>query len=273
MILLFCFLFTSLFGQGVNDAGTYHKNSAQQQHLAEHIMARIPWEGSEWVLDVGCGDGKITAQIAAKVPSGGAIGMDISPSMVSFAKANYPLPNLDFIEGDAATLSFDRQFDVVVSFSTLHWVRDQAGALQGIARALKPGGKAYLQTYGKAPMNVVAVCEKLIYSEEWQEHFPAYQPQRVYFTPGEYQDLLSVAGFQEAALQSYWYEYTLPDREAAYKYTRPLMPFINHLSQEEQRQFVNEFLDEFIKLAKPTEDGSIIFRYLILEVVASTGEN
>ncbi len=258
-----------IFGQGVQDAGTYHNNSSQQWNLVENWIESISWEGNERVLDVGCGDGKITALIASKVPSGQVVGLDVSPSMVQFAASQFQSPVLSFAVGDAAHLSFEQNFDVVVSFSTLHWVLDQESALKGIARALAPGGKAYIKTYGKAPMNFVAVCEKLMHSDEWRGLFPEYRPQRVYFTPEEYQALLNGAGFDRVELTSYWYEYPLPDREAAFRYAKPLINFIGHLSGDLQEKFVNEFIDEILKLAQPAADGSIVFRFLILQVIAS----
>ncbi len=56
--------------------------------------------GSEYILDIGCGDGKITATISRELPDGMILGTDVSPSMIHFAKNTFPMEeyrNLDFI--------------------------------------------------------------------------------------------------------------------------------------------------------------------------------
>ena len=183
-LLLLCLLFGTIFGSGVQDAATYHKNSSQQWNIAASLIDSLDWKGNERVLDVGCGDGKITALIASKVPQGSVLGVDISESMVNFAACQFP--HLRFEVADAAHLTFEGTFDVVVSFSTLHWVIEQEKALDGLHRALALGGKAYIITYGRAPLNLANLSEKLIKSEAWKGYFPSYQPQRVYYTPEEY---------------------------------------------------------------------------------------
>ena len=135
------------------------------------------------LLDLGCGDGKITALIASQIPHGKIVGLDVSESMVQFASSKFShdeRSNLSFVAGDAINLPFEQEFDVVVSFSALHWVVEQERALKEIHRVLVPGGKAFIISYGKAPMNLSTLSEKLICSEEWSAYFPSYVSQKVY---------------------------------------------------------------------------------------------
>jgi trans-aconitate 2-methyltransferase len=108
--------------------------------------ARAGW--TERVLDISCGDGRITAEIARRLGSGSVLGIEPSTRMIDFAKAHFAdhtYPNLAFAVGDATALPFRREFDLVVSFNALHWVRDQNAALRGIREALKPTGRAFLE--------------------------------------------------------------------------------------------------------------------------------
>ncbi|MEF8914708.1 class I SAM-dependent methyltransferase, partial [Natronomonas sp.] len=87
----------------------------------------------EWVLDLGCGTGHLTAEVATDCES--AVGVDRSESMVRDARKAYPA--LDFVRGDARRLPFDGVFDAVLSNAALHWVASEAhdSLLTGVADA------------------------------------------------------------------------------------------------------------------------------------------
>jgi hypothetical protein len=123
-------------------AETYREVSALQEWLAAKSLASLTLSGGERVLDVGCGDGRISAAIAAHVPSGSVLGVDASQHMVDFAAAAFPPaehPNLRFAVADAAALHLAPEFDLAVSFNALHWVLDLPAALRGLHAALVPG--------------------------------------------------------------------------------------------------------------------------------------
>jgi 2,3-dihydroxybenzoate decarboxylase len=65
-------------------ASDYYRQSGLQQAMAEEQLGLLTLEGAERILDVGCGDGKITAEIAARVPRGSALGVDPSSSPTEF---------------------------------------------------------------------------------------------------------------------------------------------------------------------------------------------
>ena len=130
------------------NASSYCQQSSLQKELAEKQLARLTLNGNEQILDVGCGDGKITAEIAARVPQGSVVGVDPSSDMIAFATKNFGPPNiknLRFEVADVRKLKFQNQFDLVVSFNALHWVPEQAQALNSIRAALKPTGRAVLR--------------------------------------------------------------------------------------------------------------------------------
>ena len=114
------------------DAAEYARRSSLQEAMAEEALALLNLEGSQRVLDVGCGDGKITAQIAARLSNGTVTGVDSSQDMIGFASSHFGptlRPNLRFEVADARCLPFREEFDLVVSFNALHWVPEQEAAL------------------------------------------------------------------------------------------------------------------------------------------------
>lgn len=97
------------------------------------LLAAIP---GERILDVGCGDGRLSAQLQNHGIS--LCGLDSSPAQVEAAKAQ----GVDAQVGDATNLPFkDASFDAVFSNAALHWVKDADQALGNIARVLRPGGR------------------------------------------------------------------------------------------------------------------------------------
>jgi SAM-dependent methyltransferase len=95
------------------------------------------------VLDVGCGPGTLTMQIARLVDPGAVVGMDINPEMIRAAEEASPpgtIPNLVFYRGDIRESGWDGEFEVVNCARTLQWVPDVPVALDRIARATAPGG-------------------------------------------------------------------------------------------------------------------------------------
>lgn len=108
------------------------------------LLVLLNAQPGERILDVGCGTGQLTAEIAqfgAEV-----VGIDSSPEMIATARKNFP--KLRFEVADVTALHFDNEFDVVVSNAALHWVRDQPAAIASIGRALKAGGRLVFEMGG-----------------------------------------------------------------------------------------------------------------------------
>ena len=121
------------------DPADYQKSSSAQYNWAMAIIAGLKLNGEERILDIGCGDGRITAHLAGLVPNGCVLGIDLSPEMIRFAAGKYAdHPNLSFQVGDASELHFNEQFDLVVSFACLHWVEDHLPVLKASERAWCP---------------------------------------------------------------------------------------------------------------------------------------
>src|SRR5438552_18696893 len=105
------------------DAAEYSRRSSLQEAMAQEVLALLDLNGSERILDVGCGDGKITAEIASRASKGSVVGVDPSRDMISFAQGRFGpaiLPNLRFLVADARRLPCKNEFDRVASFSSLH---------------------------------------------------------------------------------------------------------------------------------------------------------
>ena len=109
----------------------------------------------ERILDLGCGTGQLTAEIAAAGAE--VVGLDSSPEMLGQARQNYP--HLKFVLADATSFRLDQDFDAVFSNAALHWVKNAEAAVRSIASALRPGGR-FVAEFGGAG-NIVQILAGL----------------------------------------------------------------------------------------------------------------
>lgn len=165
----------------------YDQKHAFVFEYGQELLALLNPQRGERILDLGCGTGHLTAQLAA---SGATVtGLDSSPSMIAAAQQHYA--HIKFILADAADFSLPEQFDAVFSNATLHWVTRAEAAVICIARALKPGGRFVAEFGGKGNTDriinaVVASVRELTQTEvEHGWYYPAL---------GEYAALLEKHG-------------------------------------------------------------------------------
>ena len=257
----YLFLFAVLFAQGSFAAGLedpkgYAKNSSLQWNWAIGALEKFHWEGNERVLDMGCGDGKITAWIAENMTRGISVGLDLAPAMVLFASETHrDCPNLLFLEGDIADLPFAGQFDLVTAFCSLHYVVEQEEALKSIRQSLKPGGKLLFVGPGRDGTSLGPLSETLIKSDKWASYFPKFERQRVYYTKEEYAALLGKMGFRVESFEVSHDAVRFPDRIALLGWLRPLVNYTAHLPAELREDFLNDLADGMLCFALPSEEG------------------
>jgi len=99
------------------------------------VVELLDPQPGERILDLGCGDGVLTAKIAAA--GADIVAVDAAPDMVAAAKAK----GLDARVVPGQQLAFEREFDAVFSNAALHWMHPSETVIAGVARALKPGGR------------------------------------------------------------------------------------------------------------------------------------
>jgi trans-aconitate methyltransferase len=177
------------------DGKAYAANTAHHRRYDGEILATLPLQPGDRVLDLGCGSGDFTAQIAALVPDGHVVGVDAQPTMIDEAM-QAALPNQSFLEGPVqhlrTLLAHEAPFDVVCSRSVLHWVpwADHAGVLADSLDALRPGGALRIECGGGDN-----VREVVTFLDRVAAPFgPATAPW-TFSGAGAYLDLLLAAGF------------------------------------------------------------------------------
>lgn len=178
------------------DARDYAAVSGLQQSLAARALAGLELNGDEQVLDVGCGDGRVSIGIAGRLPRGGLVGVDPSPSMVAAAAARAGSSRVRFVVGAAATLAYAGEFDLVVSFNALHWELRWETALTRMRQALRPGGRARLVLVGGGGRpGVEDMAMRVCGAGEWTGPFAGFPAPYVHVDPDAYAAAAAGAGF------------------------------------------------------------------------------
>ncbi len=148
------------------------------------ILEMLAPQPGESILDLGCGTGQLTAQIAdtgAKV-----VGLDAASSAIAQCRQNYP--HIEFVVADGADLAFESSFDAVFSNAALHWIHPPTVAVKCIYEALKPKGRFVAEFGGKG--NVRQITQALNRALNRPDYNPWYFP-----SIGKYSTLLEQQGF------------------------------------------------------------------------------
>ncbi len=259
------------------DASEYRDSSSNQKRWAMELLRRLELEGAERLLDIGCGDGEITAEIARRVPRGSVLGVDSSRDMVELASRQYPAdryPNLAFLLKDARELDFAEEFDAVFSNACLHWVKDHQPVLDGIRRCLKPGGRVLLQMGGRGnAATVLAALELVLESPRWTDYFAGFSFPYAFYGPGEYRPWLESRGFSISRLE-------LVPKEMAHRgggdfvawLRTTWLPYTERVPDGLREDFIRQIVAAHALVKPPYADGSIHFEMVRLEVDARKGE-
>jgi len=256
------------------NAVEYARNSAAQQGWALELIAKLDLRGDEAVLDIGCGDGKVTAEIARRLPRGTVTGVDSSADMIRLAQSSFPFasyPNLSFHPGDAASLPFDGTFDVVFSNAALHWVKDHRPVLAGIARSLRHGGRALLQMGGRGNgAEIMEVAARLLESSTWSRWFVGFQPPWGFYGPEEYSKWCAEAGLEAARIELLPRRMLQKGADGLASWLRTTwMPYTERLPEERREAFIREVVDRYMRVHPPDAEGSVAVSMVRLEVEAA----
>ena len=251
------------------NARAYHEQSSLQKALADENLAKLALKGDERVLDLGCGDGKITAEIAAHLPRGSVLGVDPSHDMIAFASRNYSQANLRFEVGDARTLPYRNEFDLVISFNALHWVREQDAALRSIRAGLKPHGRTHIQFVPDTGRpSLEDVIEQTRRQAPWNAHFADFEKPFAHFTPEQYRALAEQNGLRVIRIETTEHAWDFHTPTAFADFCRAtFVEWTRRLPEEKRSDFIEDVLERYRAVAAWTKEEENTFKFAQLEVV------
>ncbi len=251
----------------------YAKNSDAQLKWAQSLTENLNPQQYKSILDVGCGDGKITADFAHTLPKSRIVGVDSSSAMITYAKENYSsriYPNLTFSCIDARSLEFNQEFDLVFSNATLHWIKDHQAFLQGANSALTDRGRLIISCGGEGnAAQVLATFAELTSIDIWKPYFTDFDNPYFFYGVKDYQTWLEQSGFKVNRLELVPKDMTHQGKSELAGWIRTTwMPFTKYVPVPQQEEFIGQFVELFLSRNPLDPQGLIHVSMVRLEADA-----
>lgn len=253
------------------DAADYREHSDGQRKWARELIEKLQLVGTERILDIGCGDGKVTAELTRLVPDGAVVGIDSSESMVRLASETADLtPRMSVRQADARSMAFDEEFDVVFSNAALHWIDDHRSVLSGIVRGLRDGGRVLLQCGGHGNAAKMLTAFAAVTQEpKWRDAFRDMSLPWAFYGPDEYTKWLDEAGLEAESIELVPRDLVHADVSGLTGWLRTTwLPFTQRVPPEQQESLLCEVVDEYLKRVPIDEEGRTHVSMVRLEVSA-----
>ena len=242
------------------NAGVYHRISNPQRDWGLSVLDRLPLRGDELILDVGCGTGRLTERLAARLPHGRVVCVDQSSNMLRTAEAHLS-PRFGhqvvFACADGSRLPFSGVADGIFSTATFHWILDHDRLFVGLLKALKPGGRLVAQCGGGPNLQRLHDrCARLMRDPVFAPHFAAWTDPWEFADAGTTTRRLENAGFVDVRTAVYPSPVLQPDASAYSEFVEHVIcrPHLQHLEDPALRtRFLARLTDDAARDFPPFE--------------------
>ncbi|MBI5402423.1 MAG: methyltransferase domain-containing protein [Ignavibacteriae bacterium] len=251
----------------------YAEHSSAQYKWGKELLDVLSLNGTERLLDIGCGDGKITELISKKLKSGKVVGIDSSKDMIRFARHKYTndkFENLSFELKDACNLGFKEEFDVVYSNAALHWIKDQECVLNESFKSLKKGGKILLQMGGKGNLEeMISIITNTLKGGKWNQYFNDFENPFYFYSDLEYSSFLNKTYFHIDNVELIPRIMTHDNVNSLAGWIRTTWhPFLNRVPQNLKMELINDIVNAFLMKYPLDSDGRTNIKMVRLQVQA-----
>ncbi|HWM55378.1 MAG TPA: methyltransferase domain-containing protein [Solirubrobacterales bacterium] len=224
------------------DAETYDAVSDPQFEWGMEVLSRLELRGDEIALDAGCGSGRVTAELAKRLPEGRLIAVDGSEAMIAKARERLGT-GASYLVADLSELEVEEPVDLIFSTATFHWILDHDVLFRRLHAALHPGGRLFAQCGGQG--NVATYAREIaavMVLPEFAPHFEEMTSVWNFAAADETERKLLEAGFADARC---WLEPkpVTPEQPLEFVMTVTLGPHLARLPDELRRPFAEAILD------------------------------
>jgi trans-aconitate 2-methyltransferase len=249
------------------DAGEYEKLSAPQTRWGVEFLERVDVSGDEAAIDAGCGTGRVTELLLAKLPEGSVLAIDGSREMVEAARRRFAgEPRVRVERQDLLSLEVEERVDLIFSTATFHWIDDHDRLFENLARALKPGGRLVAQCGGEGNISrATRATRETMQEERYLNYFVGWQDDKYYADARSTARRLEAAGFEEVEtwLHDEVAVFDSVDELARFLGTVVLGGHLEMLPQEEHGPFAAAVAEKVVVV-----DGRLALDYVRLNIMA-----
>jgi trans-aconitate 2-methyltransferase len=235
------------------------------------LLTRVGAENPSDVVDLGCGEGTMTASLAARWPEARVTGVDASPEMLARAAASAVPGRLEFLRGDVREWTPPGPVDLLVSNAVLHWVPAHENLLARWAGWLRPGGWLAVQVPGNFRAPTHTLLADLCRSPRWASRpaDAAPRPDTV-LEPAGYFDVLAAAGLSPDVWETtYLHVLTGADPVLSWVRSTVLRPALALLPEDEAAEFTAEYAAALRDAYPARPDGTTLLPFRRVFAVAS----
>jgi trans-aconitate 2-methyltransferase len=228
------------------DPDQYNKFAAERERPFWDLAGLLQPVDSPIVADLGCGDGRLTADLNDKIDAASTVGVDSSPAMIA-AAAGHESDRVYFQSGDIGAWDRPDSFDIVFANASLQWVPDHPDVLSRWADSLRPGGQLAVQVPTNADHPAHQVAAEL--AAEWMGHPPPDPVGENVLAPERYSELLDELGFvdQQVRLQVYAHHLSSTSELVEWVKGTTLTRFKQPLGEEEWLRFVEAYRQRLLE--------------------------
>lgn len=213
------------------------------------LLGTLDLNGSERVLDAGCGSGRLTEELLNKLPTGDVVALDSSPKMLELARQRLARfgRRVEFMQASLQEFELTEKVDGIFSNAVFHWVADHAAMFRSLHRSLKPGGWLVAQFGGVGNLaKTYARAHKVAELAQFQEHLKSYEDGPHFEDAAKTRERMEAAGFQvnEAKLHTVVPRFERRERYEAFLRTVVLRQPIAKLPENLQSEFLKEIASQ-----------------------------
>ncbi len=225
------------------DGSSYDRISAVMQSMGLEVLSRLELDGDETVIDAGCGSGRVTETLIARLPRGRVVGVDESPSMIEAARERLG-GDVELRVADLLELEVQEPVDAILSTATFHWIADHERLFARLRACLRPGGRLLAQCGGEG--NITGLRARAMVPggrEPFAGHLRSFEPPWNYAGPEQTRERLLAAGFAEAEC---WLTPApqQPEHPREFLQTIVLQPYVHALPEELRETFMDAVMQE-----------------------------
>ncbi|MCH9617238.1 MAG: Trans-aconitate 2-methyltransferase [Chlamydiia bacterium] len=251
------------------DAEHYKKYSNTQYSQAKKLLQLVDVQNTDSILDVGCGHGHITAEMALLVPKGNAIGIDASKEMIKLAKEKFDgimYENLNYLHVKAEDMIFPREsLDLIICTNAMMWVREQKKVLDSMADFLKSRGSIVIFTYP------TTTPYALLFEEVLEELFPELRHKsalKTMLSPAKYKEILENNGLNIKLFEIEDVIFSYKDMDEFKNYVKGWLVCYAPLSEIQQECFLYELCKKISQKGYNPANQKITIPHQTLKIIA-----